>query len=181
MSSQQCDTLADLILEALELGRPGAVRAVVDDHSRGCATCARRAGTLRSMAAGLDPTPPVTDSGFVAKVLAEIRGVEDDSRSRLPPPWQVLGAIGLLVVLAAGVLSHHTPDADAPWHTKALTGFVDQALGFLGVLSAGLTGVWESVAPGKALPILAVCAALATVLNVAFAVGAWRRRKQTVE
>ena len=72
-------------------------------------------------------------------------------------------------------------DTESAWHTRALTGFVQQALGFLGVLSHGLTDLWETVAPGRALPILVGCTVVATVLNVAFAVRAARRAKKTVE
>lgn len=182
-----CDEMADLIVEALEDGTPGAVRRVVAEHAPGCARCRERAGALRAMADGLDPPIPATSPGFVGRVMAEIRGevpggasAPNGAYDRLPPLWQVLGAGGLMVALAAVVLAIGT-GSDAAWHTRALTGFLDQALGFLGTLSHGITGLWETVVPGRALPILGILAAVATALNVAFVVGALKRRKETVE
>lgn len=175
-----CDLLADLVVEGLESGEPGTVRALVDDHVADCPTCASRGGALRLMAAGLDPKPPPVGAGLVTRVLTEIRGETHASRERMPPVWQVFGAAGLFIVLATVVIATQQ-GADAAWHTRALTGFVDQALGFLGVMSHGITDLWESVAPGRALPILAACAAVATALNVAFGVRAVRRARRTVE
>jgi hypothetical protein len=175
-----CDALADLIVEGLETGEPGTVRALVDDHVADCPHCAARGGALRLMASGLDPIPARVGAGFVTRVMTEVRGEVQSSRDRMPPIWQVFGAAGLFVVLATVVIATQQGE-NAAWHTRALTGFVDQALGFLGVMSHGITDMWESVAPGRALPILIGCAVVATVLNVAFAVRAVRRARRTVE
>ncbi|MFT5429982.1 MAG: hypothetical protein ACI9OJ_000655 [Myxococcota bacterium] len=179
----QCDVMADLIIEALEEGRTGAVRQAVDNHAPHCERCRERVGALRAMAEGLDPPVPAPSPGFVGRVMAEIRGEERShvgAYDRLPPLWQVLGAGGLMVALAAIVLAIGT-GTEAAWHTRALTGFLHQSLGFLGTLSHGITGLWETVVPGRALPILATVAAVATALNIAFVVGALRRHKKTVE
>ena len=119
--------------------------------------------------------------------MQEIRGEEANanvatgSYDRLPPMWQVFGAGVLFVALTAIVLASGS-SAESEWHTRALTGFMDQALGFLGGMSQGVRGLWDAVVPGKALPLLVGCAVLATALNIGFFVNAWRRaRKQTVE
>ena len=183
MSDRHCDIMADQILAALEIRAPGAVRRAVEKHAPNCPTCRERVGALRALADGLDPPVPAAKPGFVGRVMDEIRGEETvqapGAYDRLPPLWQVLGAGGLLVALAAVVLATGT-HADA-WHSKALTGFLEQALGFLGGLSAGITGLWDAIIPGRGLPILAGLAVLATVLNVAFIMGAMRRHKKTVE
>ena len=183
MPDRHCDIMADHILAALELRAPGAVRGAVERHVPTCGTCRERLGALRALADGLDPAVPAAQPGFVGRVMSEIRGEETrqvaGAYDRLPPLWQVLGAGGLLVALAAVVLATGT-HADA-WHSKALTGFLEQSLGFLGGLSAGITGLWDAIVPGRGLPILAGLAALATALNVAFVVGAMRRHGKTVE
>lgn len=177
-----CDTLADLMVEGLESGEPGTLRLLVDDHVGHCPECLPRAGALRTVANALDPSVAVAPSpSFVGRVMSEIRADVQSERDRLPPLWQVFGAAGLFMVLAAVVLGTQDARTDAPWHARALTGFLDQALGFLGVLSHGISDLWESVAPGRALPILAACAVLATGLNIAFAVRAYRRARKTVE
>lgn len=179
---KHCDVIADRILEALEETRPGAVRQAVADHAPHCETCRERVGELSAMAEGLDPDIPAVRPGFVTRVMAEIRGSEveyNGAYDRLPPIWQIAGAAVLLVALTAIVLASG-PGAEGAWHERALTGFLDQALSFLGGLGTGIRGLWDSVIPGRGLPILIGCAALATVLNVAFVVGVMRRKKETV-
>ena len=175
-----CETLADIVVEALETGRAGAVRAAVDGHVADCGPCRERAGAIRAMAEGLDPPLPAPSAGFVGRVMAEIRGERRQvagAYDRLPPLWQVLGALALFVALTAVVLATGVGDA---WHTRALTGFLDQSMGFLGGLSQAIRSLWDAVAPGRGLPILIACTVVATVLNVAFVVGVLRRRR-TVE
>jgi len=177
-----CDTLADLMVEGLESGEPGTLRLLIDDHVGHCQECLPRAGALRTVANALDRGASIDASpGFVGRVMNEIRADVETTRDRMPPLWQVFGAAGLFMVLAAVVLGTQDARTDAPWHARALTGFLDQALGFLGVLSHGISDLWETVAPGRALPILAACAVLATGLNIAFAVRAYRRARKTVE
>lgn len=183
----RCADLADVIVEALETGQPGAVRAAVADHAQVCPICCERAGEAIALAAALDPVVPAVGSSFVSRVMQEIRGEEaktpiaTGSYDRLPPLWQVFGAAVLFVALTAIVLASGS-NAESEWHTRALTGFMDQALGFLGGMSQGVRGLWDAVVPGKALPLLVGCAVLATALNIGFFVSAWRRaRKQTVE
>ena len=177
---RHCDLLADLLIEGLEAGEAGTVRALVEDHVGQCRACQPRAGALRVMANGLDPIPPPVGAGLVRRVMAEVQSGEPATRDRLPPVWQVFGAAGLFAALATVAIATQG-DPSAPWHTRALTGFIDQALGFLGVLSHGITGLWESAVPGRAMPILIGCAVVATILNVSFAVRAVRRAKKTVE
>lgn len=174
--------LADRIIDALEEGREGAVREAVEDFLSGHGAARERQGTLRVLAEALDPPVEVVRPGFVSRVMAEIRG---DARvqhhgayDRLPPLWQIAGAAALFVALTAVVFAAG-PTADQAWHQRALTGFLDQALVFLGGLSAGIRGLWDAVIPGKGLPVLIGCAVLATVLNIGFVVGGLRRK--TVE
>lgn len=181
MIDRSCDTLADRIIEALETGHEGAVRETVTRHAPECSRCRERVGELHALAEGLDPRPAVIRPGFVGRVMDEIRGearAHSGAYDRLPPMWQLLGAGALLVALAAVVLA--TGGQGDAWHSRALTGFLNQALVFLGSLSQGITGLWDAVAPGKGLPILIGCAVLATVLNVALVVSCLRRRKETV-
>jgi len=119
--------------------------------------------------------------------MQEIRGDESSaatvhgSYDRLPPLWQVFGAGVLFVALTAIVLASGS-NAESEWHTRALTGFMNQALGFLGGMSQGMSELWDAVVPGRALPFLVGCAVLATALNVAFFVNAWRRTsRKTVD
>ncbi len=174
-----CEVLADLVVEALEAGRDGAVRDVVETHARDCVVCRERKGTLSAMAEGLDPPMETVRPGFVSRVMAEIRGEERHSGAydRLPPLWQIGGAAALFVALAAVVLAAH-PGGET-WHGRALTGFLDQALVFLGGLSTGVRGLWDAVVPGRGLPILVGLAIAATALNVALVVRVLKR--DTVE
>ena len=174
--------LADRIIDALEEGREGAVREAVEGFLSDHGGARERAGTLRVLAEALDPPLEVVRPGFVSRVMAEVRGdahlQHHGSYDRLPPLWQIAGAAALFVALTAVVFAAG-PTADQAWHQRALTGFLDQALVFLGGLSTGIRGLWDAVVPGKGLPILIGCAVLATVLNVGFIVGALR--KKTVE
>ena len=183
----RCAELADTIVDALETGLPGAVRQAVSAHVEHCAVCSERQGEARALAQALDPEIPQVSHTFVSRVMSEIRGEEaQDAAShgaydRLPPRWQVFGAAIWVVALTAIVLASGST-ADSEWHTRALTGFMDQALGFLGGMSQGISGLWDAVVPGKALPLLVGCAVLATALNITFFVLAARRaRKKTVE
>ena len=181
----RCSELADTIVDALETGQPGAVQAAVAEHTESCQRCGERRGEIAALASALDPSLPEPSPSFVSRVMQEIRGQEPASAhsggsyDRLPPLWQVFGAGVLFVVLTAIVLASGA-NADSEWHTRALTGFMDQALGFLGGMSQGMRGLWDAVVPGKALPFLIGCAALATVLNIAFFVSAWRRTKTQI-
>jgi hypothetical protein len=119
--------------------------------------------------------------------MQEIRGetstidATHGAYDRLPPLWQVFGAGVLFVALTAIMLASGS-NAESEWHTRALTGFMNQALGFLGGMSQGMSELWDAVVPGRALPLLIGCAVLATALNVAFFVNAWRRTsKKTVD
>ena len=158
---KSCDILADLIIEALDKGREGAVREAVSTHSGGCVVCREKAGSLAALAAGLDPQMESVRPGFVSRVMEEIRGDElahqGGAYDRLPPLWQMMGAGLLFVVLSAVVLATG-PEAGGEWHNRALTGFLNQALVFLGGLGAGIRGLWDAVVPGRGLPILIGCA-----------------------
>lgn len=175
--------LADRIIEALESGRSGAVRDAVAEYGPLDPVWRERMGTLRAMAEGLDPPMKAVRAGFVTRVMAEIRGeqaVHRGAYDRLPPLWQMLGAGVLFVALAAVVLATGA-SADSGWQGHALTGFLERALVFLGALSHGIRQLWDAVVPGRGLPILIGCAAVATLLNVAFAVRVLRRRGTTIE
>ena len=183
----RCAELADIIVEAMETGRPGAVRDAAMQHSEHCPICSEQVGYVSALASALDPAVPELKAGFVGRIMQEIRGddamspVAHGSYDRLPPIWQVFGAGALFVVLTAIVLASGST-AESEWHTRALTGFMNQALGFLGGMSQGMSELWDAVVPGRALPLLVGCAVLATGLNVAFFVNAWRRSaKKTVE
>lgn len=179
MNGHGCVALADALVAALEEGRCGAVREAVAEHAPGCPDCRDRAGALAILAQGLDPEPPPIRSGFLARVMAEVRGEPAlTAYDRLPPLWQVLGAAVLFVALTAVVLATGGGEA---WHERALTGFLDQSLVFLGSLSQGIRGLWDAVVPGRGLPILIGCTVVATILNVALAAGVLRRRRKTVE
>ncbi len=181
-----CNALAGTLISALEEGRSGAVRDAASSHVAHCTSCRERAGAIVAMAEGLDPPIPALGPGFVARVMAEIQ--EHDAPpapagayDRLPPFWQLGGAMALLVALSAMVLA--SPSGDGGWHARALTGFLDRALSFLAAVGEGVRGLWDTALPGQGLAILAGLALVATLLNVAFAVSAFRRRgrEKTVE
>ncbi len=182
MVNQSCDTLADGIIQALESGQSGAVRELVMGHAPQCLHCQEHIGELHALAEGLDPESVTVRPGFVARVMDEIRGEPEPhsgAYDRLPPLWQLLGAGALLAMLAAVVLA--TGGQGDAWHSRALTGFLQQALTFLGSLSQGITGLWDAVAPGKGLPIMIGCAILATILNCALIISVLRTKRETVE
>ena len=172
-----CDLLVSEIISGMERGNAGSVREAVHTHVQNCNVCSEHRDKWTLLAAGLDPAPVKTSPGFTARVMEEIRGLPsptDAAYDRLPPLWQVVGAAVLFTVLAAVVLA--TEPTDAAWHSKALTGFLEQALSFLGGLSQSIKGLWDSVAPGRGLPALVGCALVATALNVAFAIRHVRRQ-----
>lgn len=177
MDTSGCDPLSDVILAALEEGREGAVREAVADHAAECEPCGGRPGVLAAIAEGLDPHIPAVRPGFASRVMNEIRDREQHAGAfdRLPPPWQMAGAAALFVALAAVVLAGGT-GAEGAWHSRALTGFVDQTLVFLGTFSGAIRGLWDAVVPGRGLPILIGCAVVATVLNVGFALSVLKRK-----
>ena len=170
--------MAEAVVSALEERRYGAVRAAMAAHVGSCAVCSGRAEALGILARELDPEIPAPRAGFIGRVMAELRPART-AYDRLPPLWLVFGAGALFVALTAVVLA--TGGGGGEWHERALTGFLDQSLVFLGSLSQGIRGLWDAVVPGRGLPILIGCAALATALNVAIAVSVLRRKRRTVE
>jgi hypothetical protein len=181
MSTTACGHLADIIVGALEDGESGAVRAAVEAHIDQCERCGRQRSVLMELAVGFDPEHRPAGLGLVARVMSEIRdeGIASTSAyDRLPPLWQVLGAGVLLVALSAVVLATGGGDT---WHQQIVTGYLDEALHFLGGLSHAIQGLWDAVVPGRGLPILIGCAVIATILNVAFAINIIRRKKETVD
>jgi len=176
--TKTCNQLADIIVDAMDNSSPGSVVSAMEQHIATCEKCGSQRNKLMAMANGLDPESQTVSKGFMARVMAEIRGDRAPSTAydRLPPAWQVLGALGLLVALTAVVLATGGSDE---WREQVITGYLNQALVFLGGLSHAITGLWESVAPGRGLGVFVGCAIGATVLNVGFLLGAIKRNKET--
>ncbi|HIA04883.1 MAG TPA: hypothetical protein EYN66_23810 [Myxococcales bacterium] len=181
MSTRECGQLADIIIDSLETAESGQVRTNVQEHLNHCNTCQAHRGVLMELAHGLDPIPYDLSMNFVSRVMNEIRqdniGVPS-AYDRLPPLWQVLGAGVLFVALSAVVLA---TGGGNDWHQQIVTGYLDDALHFLGGLSQAIRGLWDAVAPGKGLPILIGCAVIATILNIGFMLGTIRKKKETVD
>lgn len=174
-----CNQLADIIVESMDSTSSGTVADSLEQHLATCEKCAPHKGRLIAMANGLDPATTSVSKGFVARVMEEIRGDVgiNTAYDRLPPAWQVLGALGLLVALTAVVLA---TGGTEEWRQQVITGYLNQSLVFLGGLTQTITGLWESVAPGRGLGVFIGCAIGATLLNVGFLLGAIKRNKETV-
>jgi len=109
------------------------------------------------------------DSGFADRVLGELQRSGDmygSKRDRLPPAWQVIGAIALLITLSSIVVALGNPEAD--WHQRFLTGFMDGVLVFIGELGEGLNQFLDHSFPNKGKNLMTGITVAITVLNIGF-------------
>ena len=116
---------------------------------------------------------------FAERILEELQTSGDmygGARDRLPPVWQILGAIMLLIALVSVVVALGAPDAQ--WHERFLTGFLDGVLGFLGSLGNGLRNLWDVVMPGKGYAALGWFTVGVSLLNAGICLLSIRRHRQ---
>jgi len=113
------------------------------------------------------------------RVLGELKLSGDmygSKRDRLPPAWQIIGAIALLIALSSVVISAGNPGAD--WHERFLTGFMDGVLVFLGDLGGGLRQFWDTAFPGKGSHVMIGVTIGVTITNLGLLGMSIRRHRQ---
>ena len=119
------------------------------------------------------------NSDFANRVLGELKQSGDmygSKRDRLPPAWQVIGAIALLIALSSIVVALGNPETD--WHQRFLTGFMDGVLMFIGELGEGLSKFLDHSFPNNGKHWLTGITIGITVINIGFFLASGSRHLQ---
>jgi|GEM_PF-5578652 hypothetical protein len=126
-----------------------------------------------------DPSEHGDEPAFADRILQELQETGDmygSPRDRLPPLWQVFGAIVLLIALVSVVVALGAPDSQ--WHERFLTGFLDGVLVFLGSLGNGIRNLWDVIMPGKGYAVLGWFTAGVSLVNAGICLLSIRRQRQ---
>ena len=121
---------------------------------------------------------PHDEPAFAERIIEELQASGDmygSPRDRLPPLWQILGAIILLIALVSAVVAIGAPDT--AWHQRFMTGFLDGVLIFLGNLGIGMRNLWNAIMPGQSEAVLGMFTGFVTLINVGLCLLSIRRHR----